>query len=91
MRYGGRSGFGIPGVTTGTCSGYSGGNVKGFVVFTTVSAGLSSISDEFCSSDRYSGFAMNATKITIAIPAMRVRTSPVSTYYTGHQGNKKPP
>jgi hypothetical protein len=58
------------------------------VVFTTVSAGFSSISDEFCSPARYSGFAMNATKITIAIPAKRVRTSPESTYYTGYRAIK---
>jgi hypothetical protein len=75
-------------VTAGICSGYSGGNVKGFAVFTTVSAGFSSISGKFCSSDTYSGFAMNATKTTIAIPAKRVRRSLESTYYTGHRAIK---
>jgi hypothetical protein len=69
---------------TGIGSGYSGSIVTGTEVCTTVSAGFSSLSGKFCSSDKYWGFAIIATKITIAMPAKRARTSPESTYNTGH-------
>ena len=66
------------------CSGYSGRIVTGIVVCPIVSAGFSRFPGETCSSDKYWGLATIATKITIAIPAKRVRTSPDSTYNTGH-------
>jgi hypothetical protein len=50
----------------------------------TVSPGFCSLSGNFCSSDKYWGFAIIATTITIAMPAKRARTSPESTYNTGH-------
>jgi hypothetical protein len=69
---------------TGIGSGYSGSIVTGIKVCTTVSAGCSSLPGKFCSSDKYWGFAIIATTITIAMPAKRARISPDSTYNTGH-------
>jgi hypothetical protein len=37
------------------------------------------------------GLAITATRMTITIPAIRVRTSPVFTYSTGYRALKKPP